>query len=61
MKLNFFLHGLKGKGRINDENSTDEEVTLMMRNFKKFMKKKTFKKGDKDKRRRREHAMSVVK
>ena len=34
----------------SDEGSTDEEMTLVMRNFKKFMKKKFYKKDGYDKK-----------
>ena len=36
--------------------STDEETAMMVRNFKKFMKKRNFKRGP-----NKEHAASVVK
>jgi hypothetical protein len=35
----------------SDEGFTDEEMTLVLRNFKKFMKKKYYKKGGDDKKR----------
>jgi hypothetical protein len=34
----------------SDEGSTDEEIALVLRNFKKFMKKKYYKEGCDDKK-----------